>query len=575
MHPDEKDRAYIEAEALVREPVAPELPGTARSMWMWRQLLAAAERMDQSTAANAADRAAAFRAQAKEALQHAEHFVRAAIRRAHDDQGFDEAEAALDSLAEGMEVASLRHELARLRAAHMQDAARSQDIADATIHRVKRRRTLGLSAFALALVAIIAATYYTQRVIPLNDYNKGIRQLNSGAYMDAVVSFDAFLAAHDVNDQLLAQRFPNEQKSSGELRLKAWYLHAQQLEATDPMAAAHAYHMANGYLNAAYLAKKIYFSQAEQALNAGDPAGAARLYARAGEYQDGLETAYRIRRDALKQYRIAAGGMHSVAVKADGTVLAAGDNREKQCDVQGWTDIVAVAAGYEHTLGLRADGTVVAAGKNDDGQLNVQEWTDIVAIAAGARFSVGLTKEGRVRVASDDPLLRDGMEKEWRDITDIACGMVHAVGLHNSGRLVTAGSNVDRQCNVIAWDHIIGIAAGNYHTLGLKPDGTAIATGYSDIRSIDLSSWQNIVRLAGFTSQTVGLTDSGSVLIWNTDSRHPVTTKLGWTNIVDIAAANKQYIGLDSAGRVFAGGNNAFGQGEVDTWLLWDEPAQL
>ena len=190
----------------------------------------------------------------------------------------------------------------------MQDAARSQDIADATIHRVKRRRTLGLSAFALALVAIIAATYYTQRVIPLNDYNKGIRQLNSGAYMDAVVSFDAFLATHDVNDRLLAQRFPNEQKSAGELRL-AWYLHAQQLEATDLMAAAHAYHMAKGYLNAAYLAKKIYFSQAEQALNAGDPAGAARLYAQAGEYQDGLETAYHIRRDALKQYRIAAGGM--------------------------------------------------------------------------------------------------------------------------------------------------------------------------------------------------------------------------------------------------------------------------
>ena len=42
---------------------------------------------------------------------------------------------------------------------------------------------------------------------------------------------------------------------------------------------------------------------------------------------------------------ISAGRLHTVALRADGTVLAAGDNQFGQCDVADWTDIVAVAAG--------------------------------------------------------------------------------------------------------------------------------------------------------------------------------------------------------------------------------------
>ena len=35
---------------------------------------------------------------------------------------------------------------------------------------------------------------------------------------------------------------------------------------------------------------------------------------------------------------------------------------------------MAVVAGGVHTVGLRADGTVVAVGKNTDGRCNVQNW---------------------------------------------------------------------------------------------------------------------------------------------------------------------------------------------------------
>ena len=42
-----------------------------------------------------------------------------------------------------------------------------------------------------------------------------------------------------------------------------------------------------------------------------------------------------------------------------------------------WTDIVEIACGDDHTLGLKADGTLVAAGSNGKGQCDVTGWTNI------------------------------------------------------------------------------------------------------------------------------------------------------------------------------------------------------
>ena len=43
-------------------------------------------------------------------------------------------------------------------------------------------------------------------------------------------------------------------------------------------------------------------------------------------------------------------------------MVAVGNNRDGQCYVGSWTDIVAISAGAYTTVGLKADGTVVAAG---------------------------------------------------------------------------------------------------------------------------------------------------------------------------------------------------------------------
>lgn len=63
---------------------------------------------------------------------------------------------------------------------------------------------------------------------------------------------------------------------------------------------------------------------------------------------------------------IASGEFHSLALKADGTVVAWGRNDEGQTDVPpGLSEVVAIAAGDSHSLALKADGTVEAWGRND------------------------------------------------------------------------------------------------------------------------------------------------------------------------------------------------------------------
>ena len=59
---------------------------------------------------------------------------------------------------------------------------------------------------------------------------------------------------------------------------------------------------------------------------------------------------------------------------------------------------MAIATGYYHTVGLKADGTVVAVGENDyyAEQCNVSNWSKIVAICADGTYTVGLRTDGTV-----------------------------------------------------------------------------------------------------------------------------------------------------------------------------------
>ena len=65
---------------------------------------------------------------------------------------------------------------------------------------------------------------------------------------------------------------------------------------------------------------------------------------------------------------IAAGFNHSLALKANGSVVVWGSHAFAPASA---IPATAIAAGYYHSLALKADGTVVGWGDNPFGQINV------------------------------------------------------------------------------------------------------------------------------------------------------------------------------------------------------------
>lgn len=58
---------------------------------------------------------------------------------------------------------------------------------------------------------------------------------------------------------------------------------------------------------------------------------------------------------------IEAGGLYSLALKADGTVVCWGDNSENHCtNASSLTNVKAISAGNTHSLALHTDGSVTA-----------------------------------------------------------------------------------------------------------------------------------------------------------------------------------------------------------------------
>jgi|GEM_PF-971280 len=285
------------------------------------------------------------------------------------------------------------------------------------------------------------------------------------------------------------------------------------------------------------------------------------------DFQDSAEKAQEARSCYVSsQPTLAVGSGHTVGLLSDGTVVATGWNRNGQCDVDSWSDIVAVAAGDSHTVGLRGDGTVTvtAAGWNDDDD----SWTDIVAVAAGGFHTVGLRGDGTVVATGWND---DGQcdVDSWTDIVAVAAGWWHTVGLRSDGTVVATGDNDDGQCDVDSWNNIVAVAAGWGHTVGLRGDGTVIAAGCNDEGQCDVDSWTDIVAVAAGGHHTVGLRGDGTVVAtvvatgWNDYGQCDVD---GWTDIVAVAAGWLHTMGLRSDGTVVATGCNDDGQCYVNNW---------
>ncbi|MBD5396454.1 MAG: chromosome condensation regulator [Lachnospiraceae bacterium] len=171
---------------------------------------------------------------------------------------------------------------------------------------------------------------------------------------------------------------------------------------------------------------------------------------------------------------IAAGWRHTVGLDKNGKIWITGygsSSQQQQIEKEKdkWTNIIAIAAGggssdnpgSGHTVGLRADGTVVAVGDNSYGQCNVtgKEWRNIVAIAAGDWHTVGLRADGTVVSTKPDdaPFYLGACDvDDWEGIIEVSAGCGTTIGLKADGTTIAVGYNDYNQSDEVnCWKGIM------------------------------------------------------------------------------------------------------------------------
>jgi len=268
---------------------------------------------------------------------------------------------------------------------------------------------------------------------------------------------------------------------------------------------------------------------------------------------------------------IAGGGLFSIGLRSNGSVIACGENTVGQCDVESWHDIVSVTAGGMHTIGLKTNGTVVATGCNDDRQCNVQKWTDITSVSAGLGHTVGVKSDGTV-VAVGQRSDKQCNVVSWRNIIGISSGDYCTIGLKSDGTVVAAGSNEFEECNVKNWRNIVAISAGSTHVAGLKADGTVEVAGFLDDNDL-AKKWSNIIAISSGNSFLAGLRADRTIVAIGHSSGIPSKIHT-WRDIVEISAGSFHILGLRSNGTVISCGEEKndftdyceYGQCIVDNW---------
>jgi len=221
---------------------------------------------------------------------------------------------------------------------------------------------------------------------------------------------------------------------------------------------------------------------------------------------------------------LAAGGEHSCALSADGSVRCWGRNAAGQLGdgattdsavpvvVGGLSGVVAVAAGGEHSCALLADGSVRCWGRNAAGQLGDGATTDsavpVVAggvaageLSAGHASTCAVTLGAEVRCWGDNadgqigtgdlttPVPVAVVASGLSGMDGVGVGRAHACAVHGDGRLSCWGRNSSLQLGSTATGPVatpvavtgptsaVAAVAGAAHTCVLLGDGTVSCFG--------------------------------------------------------------------------------------------------
>lgn len=278
--------------------------------------------------------------------------------------------------------------------------------------------------------------------------------------------------------------------------------------------------------------------------------------------------------------QIAGGRYHSLALTADGEVLAWGSNGYGKTTVplEAQSNIVSVSAGQDHSLALTSGGEVIAWGGGRFGEANVpaEAKSDIIAIASGpaAFYSLALTSSGKVIAwGSNSYGQSDVPEEAESGVVAIAAGYWHSLALTAAGEVIAWGDGREGKLDVPdeVQGQAVAISAGSDHSLALTASGKVIAWGSNDYgqSSVPKEAESGVIAIAAGEKHSLALKSDGSVIAWGIsdgsweDNEQTVVPETAKSGVIAIAAGYRHSLALKADGMIIAWGDNDDGQTDV------------
>ena len=291
---------------------------------------------------------------------------------------------------------------------------------------------------------------------------------------------------------------------------------------------------------------------------------------------------------SIVQQSVSAGVSHSVALRADGSVVCWGNNGNGQCRVPSEmgtsaNPLAQVSAGKLHTAGILSDGSVACWGNNTQNQCTVPSGlgtteNPVVQIAAGFWHTVAVHSDGSVACWGSDTYgqcsIPSSVGTPAKPVLQVVAGSFHTVALLADGSVACWGSNVSGQCAVPSGvgtpvNPVASVAAGGDHTVALLWDGSVACWGNDRDGQCTVPSGVGtpanlVVQVAAGWRHTAALLADGSITCWGRNEQYQCTvpTEVGTPAhpVVQVAAGDHHTIALLSDGSIRCWGANNFNQ---------------